>query len=748
MRIAIRIMFAHHRYLSLSLLAVVCLLASSSVFAQNTAFTYQGKLSESSSPASGQYDFQFKLYDTQTVGTGAQKGSMVPVSDVTVTNGIFTVQIDFGACASCFDGSVRFLEIAVKQHLGSTFTTLAPRQPITSNPYAIRSLNSGAADGLSVACVNCVTSSQIQSVNGSAVTGTIPVASVPALSPNYIQNGASLQATSNFNISGNGTAGGTLSANIVNTSTQYNIGGTRILSVAGTNNAFVGLGAGNLNTTGQQNSFFGASAGSLNTTGNRNSLFGSQAGVVTTNGANSFFGYKAGFQNGTGGFNSFFGDNAGTQNVDGNNNTAIGYGTKLGSSNLTNATAIGALAQVDASNSLVLGSIAGVNGSTASTNVGIGTTSPSAKLEVSDNTFAALFSTTFGGSNGFIGRSARGTSSSPSATLAGDWLSVFGGRGFSTSVGGFVNGSSAAIIIKATEDFTGFGQGASIIFETSRTGEGASERAERMRIDQNGNVGIGTTSPVLRLDVRDGTGASFNGGHIQIGAPVLGGDEKIIVFGDSGCGAPSFTSPCLYIGEQDVDDRMVLRAGSGGFRFKVGNVEPDSDTQTLGSSSNKWSAVWALNGTIQTSDARLKQGIANLKYGLSQVMQLRPVSFQWKAGNDKSTHLGLIAQEVDAVVPEAVQKGADAAAPLGMNYSDLIPVLIKAIQEQQGTLDRAQAEIKILRAENEALNRRIIAVEAVSTEATSTKKAQLKRQNYVRSCTGAIRMFPVRASLR
>src|ERR1043165_9175707 len=138
---------------------------------------------------------------------------------------------------------------------------------------------------------------------------------------------------------------------------------------------------------------------------------------------------------------------------------------------------------------------------------------------------------------------------------------------------------------------------------------------------------------------------------------------------------------------------MVLRAFD--FRFKVGNVLPYADGfQLLGSPTNRWSAVYALNGTIQTSDARLKREIANLKYGLSQVMRLRSVSFQWKDGNDKGTHLGLLAQEVAAVLPEAVQKGASASAPLGMNYSELIPVLIKAIQEQQGTIERAQAEIK------------------------------------------------------
>ena len=223
--------------------------------------------------------------------------------------------------------------------------------------------------------------------------------------------------------------------------------------------------------------------------------------------------------------------------------------------------------------------------------------------------------------------------------------------------------------------------------------------------DSGGNVGIGTGSPAAKLDVRDGTGTFSSGGHIQVGAPVSNADEKIIVFGNSACGFGS--SPCVSIGEQDAHGRMVLRANE--VRFKAGSVLPDSDdSQFLGFTSNRWKEVWAVNGTIQTSDVRLKQGIANLNYGLSQVMQLRPVSFQWKEGNDKRTHLGLIAQEVDAVMPEAVEKSADANAPLGMNYSTLIPVLIKAIQEQQGTLERAQAEIKTLRTENEALSKRII----------------------------------------
>jgi hypothetical protein len=176
------------------------------IAAQSTAFTYQGKLADNGNPATGSYDMQFKLFDAVTVGTGAQQGSTVTVSNVSVTSGIFTVALDFGVCSSCFNGAARFLEIAVKPTSSGTFTTLGPRQQINSTPYAIKSLNAATAEGLSVACVNCVTSSQIQSVNGSSISGAIPVASVPAGSTNYIQNGTSQQATSNFNISGDGTA--------------------------------------------------------------------------------------------------------------------------------------------------------------------------------------------------------------------------------------------------------------------------------------------------------------------------------------------------------------------------------------------------------------------------------------------------------------------------------------------------------------------------------------------------------------
>lgn len=331
-----RYSFFHHLFLPCTMIVMILCL-SQTAFAQTTTFTYQGKLSDGGPPANGQYDFQFKLFDTATVGTGSQQGSTVTVSNVTVTAGIFTVQIDFGACATCFNGAPRFLEIAVKPTSGSTFTTLGPRQPLSSTPYSIRSLNAAVADGLSVACVNCVTSSQIQTVQGSQVTGNIagsqisgliPVASVPAGSGNYIQNTTSPQAASNFNISGNGTAAGTLSGNVLNATTQYNLNNQRVLFADGLK-IFVGIGAGSANTTGSSNAFFG-SAGQFNTTGSGNSFFGMGAGSANMTGSNnSFFGAEAGENNSIGQRNSYFGAAAGINNTGASDNSFFGYHTGL-----------------------------------------------------------------------------------------------------------------------------------------------------------------------------------------------------------------------------------------------------------------------------------------------------------------------------------------------------------------------------------------------------------------------------------
>lgn len=95
------------------------------------AFTYQGRLNDNGAPANGAYDFEFALYDAPVAG--AQLGAINALSNVTVTSGLFTVQLDFG---NPFWQQMTWLEARVRRSGGGSFTTLAPRQPLTAAPVA------------------------------------------------------------------------------------------------------------------------------------------------------------------------------------------------------------------------------------------------------------------------------------------------------------------------------------------------------------------------------------------------------------------------------------------------------------------------------------------------------------------------------------------------------------------------------------------------------------------------------------
>ena len=113
--------------------------------ALGTVFTYQGRLTDGGSPANGTYDFQFKLYDAASSGT--QVGSTITMEDVTITDGLFTVALDFGSNA--FTGDARYLEIGVRPGSSTgAYTTLTPRQALTATPYALFSLNADLLDDL------------------------------------------------------------------------------------------------------------------------------------------------------------------------------------------------------------------------------------------------------------------------------------------------------------------------------------------------------------------------------------------------------------------------------------------------------------------------------------------------------------------------------------------------------------------------------------------------------------------------
>ena len=114
--------------------AILALLSTitATAHAQGTAFTYQGRLNAVGAAASGIYDLRFAIYDAASDGT--PQGVLLTNSATAVSNGLFTVTLDFG---NQFPGADRWLEIAVRTNGFGAFTTLSPRQSLTPTPYAV-----------------------------------------------------------------------------------------------------------------------------------------------------------------------------------------------------------------------------------------------------------------------------------------------------------------------------------------------------------------------------------------------------------------------------------------------------------------------------------------------------------------------------------------------------------------------------------------------------------------------------------
>ena len=157
------------------------------------------------------------------------------------------------------------------------------------------------------------------------------------------------------------------------------------LSTTGTNNVFVGAGAGDTNTTGSDNTIVGAFAGSFHSTGTGNTFVGRDAGDAVTTGQNNTF-IGIGTDHANGGFRSF--------------GTAIGAFAKTTNDS---STAIGNRSYVEGFNSIVLGSIAGINGAQSTAKVGIGLTMPQASLHIRDNSGDIKLGSPFSCVAGFAG---------------------------------------------------------------------------------------------------------------------------------------------------------------------------------------------------------------------------------------------------------------------------------------------------------------------------------------------------------
>lgn len=269
--------------------------------------------------------------------------------------------------------------------------------------------------------------------------------------------------------------------------------------------------------------------------------------------------------------------------------------------------------------------------------------------------------------------------------------------------------------------YYGFGiNGSTLRYQTDATSSdhvfysanSATSSTELMRIMGTGNIGIGTSTPAYRLTL---TGGLVNAIYVGSSNILTSSQTSSQLILQSGTGLfvypgmnPEWT---ISVSDNDpaagqpTDGFLVFsrRTSSIATPTKLmvldnNSLNPFADGgMALGATTYRWSTVFATNGTINTSDRRSKKDIQPIKYGLNEVLKLQPISYKWKNDSLNTNKLGLIAQDLEKILPEVVVTPKMPNEQYGVYYSDMIPVLIKAIQEQQKMIESLQSELNSLK---------------------------------------------------
>jgi len=287
-----------------------------------------------------------------------------------------------------------------------------------------------------------------------------------------------------------------------------------------------------------------------------------------------------------------------------------------------------------------------------SQNVGIGTTSPSTKLTATATVNGA------GDAYGIIQAYNTNTNATDSASLT---VKNYSGTGQ------FMQWQNVGLRI-GSRVLTNTGAG-NVVFTYGADAEG-------MRIDTSGNLLVGTTT-----SIGGKIASTTNGGFSPVGSDNW---KKGAFSSYGGFGGPlSFINSaasdgfCFYLTNTPSQLNIQFGANGGGLSYGV----------YLTSTGTSWTA---------SSDERLKDISGTITNAVQSVSSLRPIRYTFKADESKTQRVGLIAQDVQKVLPEVVDENADGY--FGVRYAEVIPLLVAAIQELSAKVDAQAAEITALQA--------------------------------------------------
>ncbi len=543
------------------------------------------------------------------------------------------------------------------------------------------------------------------------------------------------------NTSGNIVTSGNVSAATFNGVTLKMGGGSISSNIAiGNSNTLNG------NSTGTSNFIYGANAAMANTSGSNNIAMGGEGLRYNTTGSDNIaLGNTAMQSNTTGNYNVAIGRAALTGNQTGSNLTAIGNGASI-TDGKTNSTAIGNGANVTTDNTIQLG-----NGSVTNVKTSGTLTAGTVTYPNTHNATAGQVLTT-----NSSGVASWANNSGITGNGTENYLPKYGSGGTSitnslvydngTSVGINTNNPSASYKLEVngkanfTNDIvvngikigkgidpgyglltTSFGFNALSSFVSGAYGSTA---FGNQALEKNTSGAYNNALGILALQ-NITTGSANTGIGSCAGTEMTTGSSNVIIGHEAGrylntdgntiigyragqtcCGTNSTNQSNTYIGylagngvtgsyntilgasgNGTFSNNIILADGAGNIRYRWNGTTNDFNSGSVNAGSFNI-----------TSDFRLKTNISSLSKALNTIMQLNPVHYYKKNNLDSTNYTmeenGFIAQELRKIMPYIVKESTDKNKLLSVDYTSIIPILTKGIQEQQAMIEAQQKQIE------------------------------------------------------